>query len=140
MTMGSHVQLIDNIRSLVLEQCENIKLIYLFGSHAQGLANSQSDIDIAILGQTKLSSVIRWQWQSELTIALKSDVDLVDLLSASTVMQNQVIHNGDCIYDAANYAGLFEMQVMSMYQHLNAERAGILKQHMSLENEWCSHQ
>jgi hypothetical protein len=66
---------------------------------------------------------------------LKVDVDLIDLLSASTVMQNQVIHHSMCIYDAANYAALFEMQVMSMYQHLNDERAGILKQHMSLVNE-----
>ena len=50
-------------------------------------------------------------------------------------MQNQVIHHGMCIYDAANHAALFEMQVMSMYQHLNVERADILKQHMSLANE-----
>jgi len=68
-------------------------------------------------------------------MALKSDVDLVDLLSASTVMQNQVVHHGICIYDAANYAVSFEMQVMSMYQHLNDERAGILQQHISADNE-----
>ena len=68
-------------------------------------------------------------------MALKNDVDLVDLLSASTVMQNQVIHHGICIYDAANYSALFEMQVMSMYQHLNDERADILQQHMSAHNE-----
>jgi predicted nucleotidyltransferase len=135
MPTGSQKQLITNIRSLVLEHCENIKLIYLFGSHADELANSQSDIDIAILGNTKLDSVTRWQWQSELAIALEQDVDLVDLLSASTVMQNQVIHHGICIYDSANYAALFEMQVMSMYQHLNEERADILQQHMSLANE-----
>jgi predicted nucleotidyltransferase len=135
MAKVSQEQLINNIRSLVLEQCADIKLVYLFGSHAQGLANSESDIDIAILGKTKFDSVARWQLQSELAIALKNDVDLVDLLSASTVMQNQVIHHGICIYDAANYAALFEMQVMSMYQHLNDERADILKQHMSLANE-----
>jgi hypothetical protein len=83
----------------------------------------------------KLDSVERWQLQSELAIALENNVDLVDLLSASTVMQNQVIHHGICIYDAANYAALFEIQVMSMYQHLNDERANILKRHMSLANE-----
>ena len=135
MAKESQEQLINNICSLLLEQCEKIKLIYLFGSHAHGLANSQSDIDIAILEQTKFDPVARWQLQSELANALKKDVDLVDLLSASTVMQNQVIHHGICIYDAANYAALFEMQVMSMYQHLNDERAGILKQHMGLANE-----
>jgi hypothetical protein len=103
----------DRLRPLVLEQCEDIRLIYLFGSQAHGLVSSQS----------------------ELAIALKSDVDLIDLLSASTVTQNQVIHHGMCIYDAKNYATSFDMQVMSMYQHLNDERAGILQQHMSMENE-----
>ena len=63
---------------------------------------------------------------------LQCDIDLVDLLSTSTVMQNQIILNGICIYDVQNYAGLFEMQVMSMYQHLNDERADILKQYMDV--------
>lgn len=135
MAKGSQEQLINNIRSLILEQCEDIKLMYLFGSRVHGPASNESDIDIAILGKIKFDPVVRWQWQSELAMALKNDVDLVDLLSASTVMQNQVIHHGICIYDAADYAALFEMQVMSMYQHLNDERAGILKQHMSLTNE-----
>jgi predicted nucleotidyltransferase len=135
MAVRSQEKLINDIRSLVLEQCQSIKLIYLFGSQANEQSNSQSDIDIAILGASKFDPVARWQWQNELAIALKNDVDLVDLLSASTVMQNQVIHHGMCIYDAANYAAVFEMQVMSMYQHLNDERADILKQHMSLANE-----
>jgi predicted nucleotidyltransferase len=135
MAVRSQEKLINDIRSLVLEQCQSIKLIYLFGSQANEQSNSQSDIDIAILGASKFDPVARWQWQNELAIALKNDVDLVDLLSASTVMQNQVIHHGMCIYDAANYAAVFEMQVMSMYQHLNDERADILKQHMSLVNE-----
>jgi predicted nucleotidyltransferase len=135
MAVRSQEKLINDIRSLVLEQCQSIKLIYLFGSHANEQSNSQSDIDIAILGASKFDPVARWQWQNELAIALKNDVDLVDLLSASTVMQNQVIHHGMCIYDAANYVAVFEMQVMSMYQHLNVERADILKQHMSLTNE-----
>ena len=134
-TSQSQSQLISNIRVSVLEQCENIKLIYLFGSYAHDQANSESDIDIAIFGKTKFDPIFRWQMQNELANVLKIDVDLIDLLSASTVMQNQVIHHGICIYDAANYAALFDMQVMSMYQHLNDERAGILKQHMSLANE-----
>jgi predicted nucleotidyltransferase len=131
----SQSQLISNIRASVLEQCENIKLIYLFGSYAHDQANSESDIDIAIFGKTKFDPIVRWQMQNELANILKVDVDLIDLLSASTVMQNQVIHHSMRIYDAANYGGLFEMQVMSMYQHLNDERAGILQQHMSLVNE-----
>jgi len=62
MTKESQEQFIDNLRSLVLEQCENIKLIYLFGSRAHGLASSESDVDIAILGKKKFDAVVRWQW------------------------------------------------------------------------------
>ncbi|MDX2369979.1 MAG: hypothetical protein QNK36_16515 [Colwellia sp.] len=69
--------------------------------------------------------------ESELADELSRDVDLVDLLNASTVMQNQIIQQGICIYDDENNASFFEIQVMSMYQHLNEERADILKQHMS---------
>jgi len=104
----------------------DIKVIYLFGSHASGSARNDSDIDIAVLLHKKLPLVLRWEIQSELANELACEVDLVDLLAASTVMQNQVIQHGICIYDPANVADLFEMQVMSMYQHLNEERAEIL--------------
>ena len=41
-------------------------------------------------------------------------------------MQNQIINKGTCLYDAKDYKGKFEMQVMSMYQHLNEERSSLL--------------
>ncbi|RGP39398.1 hypothetical protein BPTFM16_02963 [Altererythrobacter insulae] len=41
-------------------------------------------------------------------------------------MQNEIINKGICLYDAEDYQGLFEMQVISMYQHLNEERASLL--------------
>ena len=117
--------------SLLLDKIEGVELIYLFGSHASGLATETSDIDVAVLTSTKLDSVLRWTAQNELASEFSIDVDLVDLLNASTVMQNQIIHNGICIHGAENKSALFEMQVMSMYQHLNEERSEILQQHMS---------
>jgi predicted nucleotidyltransferase len=65
MSKVSQEQLINTIRSLVLEQCADSKLIYLFGSYAQDQVNSESDIDIGILGKAKLDPVVRWQMQSE---------------------------------------------------------------------------
>lgn len=112
------------------DNINGIKAIYLFGSHASGLSHKNSDIDIAVLCHKKLTSVKRWQIQSELANELACEVDLVDLLTASTVMQNQVIQQGICIYDPDNIARLFEMQVMSMYQHLNEERAEIVAEYM----------
>ncbi len=121
------------IPKLLLEKLEDVQVIYLFGSQATGVATKLSDIDIAVLLRKKLQSVERWQIQSELANELAYEVDLIDLLSASTVMQNQVIRQGICIYDPQNVSALFEMQVMSMYQHLNDERAEILTQYMGSE-------
>jgi len=111
---------------LFLDKNFIIKAIYLFGSYASGTENDHSDIDIAVLLHNKLSPLMRWEIQSELANQLNCEVDLVDLLNASTVMQNEIIQQGVCIYDPNNVAALFEMQVMSMYQHLNEERADIL--------------
>lgn len=104
----------------------DIKLLYLFGSHASNQADASSDIDLAVLLSQKTSTVTRWEIQQKLALEFDVDVDLIDLLSASTVMQNQIVAKGRCLYDASNYKGTFEMQVMSMYQHLNEERASLL--------------
>jgi predicted nucleotidyltransferase len=45
MSKISQEKLINNIRAVVLEQCVDIKLLYLYGSDAQGAATSESDIN-----------------------------------------------------------------------------------------------
>ena len=104
----------------------DIKLLYLFGSHASKQTHIKSDIDLAVMFTQKTSSVTRWEIQQKLALEFNVDVDLIDLLSASTVMQNQIIKKGICLYDARDYKNAFEMQVMSMYHHLNEERSSIL--------------
>ena len=130
MVLSLKTNLIEVLPSLLKSKLDGVKAIYLFGSYASGLATKKSDIDIAILMDKKIAPVQRWQIESELADELSRDVDLVDLLNASTVMQNQIIQQGICIYDDEKNACFFEIQVMSMYQHLNEERADILKQYM----------
>lgn len=113
--------------AVVNEVLPSSKLLYLFGSQANGTSNTQSDIDLAVLLPEKLDPVQRFECQEQLAIHLGKDVDLVDLLSASTVLQHQVIHHGKLLWGAEAEQCQFEMQVMSMHQHLNDERAEILK-------------
>lgn len=108
----------------------NVRLIYLFASQADGSATPSSDIDIAVLLDKKMDSVARFDLQETLAIKLNQDVDLIDLLTASTVLQNQVIMNGELLFGSANGQTKFEMQIMSMYQHLNEERADILQKYL----------
>jgi len=116
----------SHLISVCRQHIPDIKLLYLFGSHASNQAREHSDIDLAILLPKKISTVARWELQHKLALEFNVDVDLIDLLSASTVMQNQIINNGICLYDESHYKNTFEMQVMSMYQHLNEERSSLL--------------
>ena len=116
----------SNIVNLLKREYPNTKLIYLFGSQATGGATNNSDWDIAILNDEKLASLSRWEVSELLCGELKSEVDLVDLLQASTVLQLQIITSGKLLFDANNHADAFEMQVFSMYGHLQESRRDII--------------
>ncbi|MBR7889603.1 nucleotidyltransferase domain-containing protein [Marinomonas sp. A79] len=124
--MLNRKDLTHTLRQLMPE----VRLVYLFGSQADGSAGPSSDVDIAVLLEKKLDSVARFDLEQILAIKLDKDVDLVDLLTASTVLQNQVIMNGELLFGSENEQAKFEMQIMSMYQHLNEERADILQEYL----------
>jgi predicted nucleotidyltransferase len=118
----------NRLKHAIKQLIPNVRLVYLFGSQADGSATPSSDMDIAVLPETKLEPIARFDLEQTLAIKLNQDVDLVDLLTASTVLQNQVIMHGELLLGSENEQTKFEMQVMSMYQHLNEERAGILQE------------
>ena len=124
--MISETEIVQAIKELMPET----KLIYLFGSQADGTASANSDIDVAVLLPQKLDSVLRFDHQQNLSIIFNRDIDLIDLLSASTVMQNQIVMHGRCLFGDENAQCAFEMQVLSMYQRLNEERRDILRDYV----------
>jgi len=63
----------------------NTKAIYLFGSFAKGVATKSSDVDIAYLSDSSIDNVARWNLAQDIAIALKKDVDLIDLKQAHTI-------------------------------------------------------
>jgi hypothetical protein len=73
--------------------------------------------------------VERFELQERLASALGRDVDLIDLLAASTVMRMQVVSRGLAIFDGspAERSG-FETHVFSSYARLNEERRALLDQ------------
>lgn len=124
LTIGCPVR--DKLVDLIKKEYPNVKLIYLFGSQASGQQHDKSDWDIAILNDTKLKPVNRWQLSENLAELLNSDVDLVDLLDASTVLQMQIITKGSILFGKNNYSVLFEMQVFRMYSLLQEGRKEII--------------
>jgi predicted nucleotidyltransferase len=101
---------------------------YQFGSTVEDSEHPESDLDLAILTRRPLDNLDRWEFQEDLAVQLRRDVDLVDLRAASTVMQMQVLSHGHVLKEWDRTARQrFEMQVYSAYALLNEERAGILK-------------
>jgi len=120
---------IKSVRSKI----PNVKLLYLFGSFASGEQHANSDLDIAILPVKALDNLSRWQIAQELACELNIDVDLIDLNTASTVLCQQVITQGQLLWGSTNDDDAFAVKTMSMYQHLQAERAMILSDFMATD-------
>lgn len=99
---------------------------YGFGSRLEGDATSESDLDLAILVAGYADPLELFDASSSLAELAGCDVDLVDLRSASTVMQHQIVTRGRRLYATEPDAGLFECMVLSEKTELDAARAGLI--------------
>ena len=120
-------QLVEQVLTLLPET----QAIYLFGSHANGTANAQSDLDLAVLLPPPRAFTteqrIWWQITEQLSDLANCHVDLINFYRASTVFQIQIVRTGQRIYcpdpqSCDEYEGL----LLSLYQKLNEERAEII--------------
>ncbi|WP_248748051.1 nucleotidyltransferase domain-containing protein [Pseudomonas sp. MWU12-2037] len=101
--------------------------VYLFGSHAQGTAGPDSDVDMAVLLSGQLDPVLLWQLSGDLADIAGAPVDLIDLRAATTVMQYQIVTRGRRLWAKDVQAGLFECFILSEKTALDTARAGLLK-------------
>ena len=118
----------DQISQLLSQHFNELKLAYVFGSQASGQATPDSDWDIAIFPAQSISNETRWEVAQAIASQLNSDVDLIDLREASTVLQMQVISNGELIIGQQNEADIFETKVYSMYASLQESRKAIVNE------------
>ena len=106
----------------------SLRAVYLFGSVVTEHFTEDSDIDIAVLTSEPMDALLRWELIQQLAIALNRDVDLVDLSTASTVMQFQVVSTGERIFTAdATAMEWWELKVYQLYLTLNDDRKPILE-------------
>jgi uncharacterized protein len=108
-------------------QLPGLLAVYLFGSHAQGIAGPDSDVDLAVLLSGQADPVLLWQLSGDMADIAGSPVDLIDLRAATTVMQYQVVTRGQRLWARDVQAGLFECFVLSEKTALDEARAGLLK-------------
>lgn len=101
--------------------------IYAFGSQVLGSANSESDLDMAVLVAGYAPPLLLWQLSSELAAIVGCHVDLLDLRAASTVMQYQVITTGERLWSVGVAVDLFECYVLSEKTALDTARRPLLE-------------
>jgi uncharacterized protein len=116
------------ICDLLLQALPNTLGIYTFGSRAQGTANAESDLDLAVLVAGYAEPLQLWELANQLANQLHYEVDLLDLRAASTVMQYQVITTGKRLWEKDIQTDLFEVYVLSEKSELDEARTLLLQQ------------
>lgn len=78
-----------------------IKLAILFGSFAFGVATEDSDVDIAVLADARLTKAERMELITSIGKALGRPVDLVDMRTAGVAVLGEVFKGDRLIGDNA---------------------------------------
>ena len=122
------MELIERLVAKLLENIPECRAIYRFGTWGTAAERPDSDLDLAFLPACPTGSVHRWELAQQLARLAGRDVDLVDLLAASTVLRMQVLTNGERLYCSdCTAVESFEDTVFSEYARLNEERREILE-------------
>lgn len=128
---------IENIVLHVRDKLPDLFAVYLFGSHAKGLANAGSDLDMALLVPGTIDPIRLWELAGEIADIAQVPVDLIDLRAASTVMQHQVITQGRRLWAQREVAGVFEAFVLSEKTSLDSARSALLEDIQSTGIVYC---
>lgn len=113
---------------MLKESLPRLTAVYLYGSRNTDFADNNSDWDFAFLHRPVIEPVMLWEVKSNIESKIQASVDLVDLYHSSTVIQIEVIKKGRLVWSNDDYeVATFEYMAISLYQKLNLERAGILK-------------
>ncbi|PKL47869.1 MAG: toxin-antitoxin system toxin subunit [Nitrospira bacterium HGW-Nitrospira-1] len=76
------------------EKRGDILLLFIFGSSVKGYATPESDVDIAILFKQEPDFAAIKQIESDLSYALRHEVDITALNNSSPVIRMQVLKSG----------------------------------------------
>jgi len=105
-----------------------LQALWLFGSRAGEGCRPDSDWDLAFLAKAPLDGWQLLDLRARLSAATGSEVDLVDLHKASTVLAIEVLRADRLLLDPDPFVREnFEMRTLTQYQDLNEARKGILE-------------
>jgi len=97
----------------LLSQYPEIRLAILFGSQATGETTIDSDIDLAVLANTPLSTATKFKLIEEIGLEFGCPVDIVDIYHAPEPILGQVFKGKKLIGDNATYAAMLTRHLLN---------------------------
>jgi predicted nucleotidyltransferase len=104
---------LDKQLTRILSQYPRIELAILFGSQATGDVTPESDIDLALLTDTPISSNLKLELIEMIGSRFGRPVDIVDLYSAAEPILGQVFKGKRLLGDDATYARLLTKHLIN---------------------------
>jgi len=114
---------------LLQQRLPLLMAVYAFGSRVreQGRhARLDSDLDLAVLVEGYVDPVHLFELSGSVAELLACPVDLLDLRAASTVMQHQILMEGERLWARDVAAGLFEAAMLTEKLHLDEARRPLI--------------
>jgi len=118
---------LQSIKEYLISQLQP-EVIYLFGSYATGFIKPESDIDLAVSGESFYPKKKIFDTALDLGVILNKDVHLIDFRSTTPSLKIQIISNNKILFCKNHEKKLFyEMNALKEYEKLNEEREIVLK-------------
>jgi uncharacterized protein len=117
----------SDILAAVREALPGVRRVYLFGSRAVGEEWPDSDLDLAVVLDGPADRVSLWMAGEDIASRLDVDVDLIDLLTADTVLKHQIVTTGKRLFAADPMdAERYEIFILNDMMNLNEIRAPLI--------------
>jgi uncharacterized protein len=117
----------SDILAAVREALPGVRRVYLFGSRAVGEERPDSDLDLAVVLDGPADPVSLWMAGEAIASRLDVDVDLIDLLTADTVLKHQIVTTGQRLFAADPMdAERYEIFILNDMMDLNEIRAPLI--------------
>jgi len=108
--------LLEQARTRILAAIPDAVAVYAFGSAVTDSRGPDSDLDLAVLGRRPLPAKALYDLARLLEVDLGLDVDLVDLMTAPTVLRYEVITRGRRLHCAEKDVAV-EFEGRSLAEH-----------------------
>lgn len=125
--------LISQVAALLVEQLSPVAL-YVFGSVAKGRIGPESDLDLAIFSEKKITFDKQEALKASVLAGFGVQLDLIDFNAAPPTLQAEILRYGRKVFVANDQIlTTMIMRALRSYQMLNDERRPILEKRLGAD-------